>query len=74
MSSNRRVSCFQTDLHIAHPKKEFMLRSTLHAVTGTPRWYLVYFVLAGFDIVTISVSLYLNHRLVGIYSETVAQN
>jgi signal transduction histidine kinase len=31
-------------------------------------------VLAGFDLVTISVSLYLNHRLVGIYTESVAEN
>jgi signal transduction histidine kinase len=39
-----------------------------------PRWHLIYFVLAGFDLLTISVSLFLNHRLVGIYTESVEQN
>jgi len=29
----------------------------------TPRWHLVYFVLAAFDLVTISTTLYLNHSL-----------
>ena len=39
-----------------------------------PKWHLIYFVLAGFDLVTILVSLYLNHRLVDIYTDSVAQN
>lgn len=39
-----------------------------------PRWYWLYFVLAGFDLLTISFSLYLNHRLMTIYAESVRVN
>lgn len=39
-----------------------------------PRWHLLYYVLAGFDLLTISISLYLNHRLAGIYAESVHVN
>lgn len=40
----------------------------------TPRWHLVYFVLAAFDLVTISATLYLNHSLMDIYSESIRVN
>ncbi len=50
------------------------MRRPIRPQTFVPRWHLIYFVLAGFDLVTISVSLYLNHRLVGIYTESVEQN
>ncbi len=39
-----------------------------------PRWYRAYFLLAAFDLVTISISLYLNHRITDIYTESVAVN
>jgi signal transduction histidine kinase/CheY-like chemotaxis protein len=39
-----------------------------------PRWHLIYFVLAAFDIVTITGSLYLNHRIMSIYVESVDIN
>ena len=39
-----------------------------------PRWHLLYYVLAGFDLLTISISLCLNHRLAGIYAESVHVN
>jgi signal transduction histidine kinase/DNA-binding response OmpR family regulator len=39
-----------------------------------PRWHLIYFVLAAFDIVTITGSLYLNHRIMSIYVESVDTN
>lgn len=42
--------------------------------TRKPRWHLIYYVLALFDILAISGSLYLNHKIVNIYMETVEEN
>src|SRR5688572_26087971 len=39
-----------------------------------PRWHLLYFVLAAFDLLTIGVSMQLNHRLMGIYTQSVQMN
>ncbi len=39
-----------------------------------PKWHLVYFVLAAFDLITVSAGLYLNHRLMDIYTQSVAVN
>lgn len=39
-----------------------------------PRWYWLYFALAAFDLLTVSFSLYLNHRLMTIYTESVRVN
>jgi hypothetical protein len=38
------------------------------------RRYLLYFLLAGFDVFAISISLYLNHRIMNIYVRSVAEN
>ena len=38
------------------------------------RWYHLYFLLAAFDLITISVSLYLNHNTLGIYTNSVNDN
>jgi PAS domain S-box-containing protein len=35
---------------------------------------LLYYLLAGFDVVTVSASLYLNHRIMRIYTDSVAGN
>jgi two-component system sensor histidine kinase/response regulator len=42
--------------------------------SAQPRWYLVYFLLAFFDVFTVSMSLYLNHQLAGIYARSVEVN
>jgi signal transduction histidine kinase len=39
-----------------------------------PKWHLVYFALAAFDLLAIAVSLYVNHRIMGIYTESVTAN
>src|SRR5262245_16604774 len=39
-----------------------------------PVWHRVYFLLAAFDVLTVSLSLYLNHRIMGIYTRSVAVN
>ncbi len=39
-----------------------------------PRWHLIYYLLAAFDIVTVSGSLYLNHQIMAIYSGSVDVN
>ena len=41
---------------------------------ATPRWHLVYFLLAAFDILTVCVSLYLNHQMMEIYHDAVTVN
>ena len=43
-------------------------------VKANPRWYWMYFFLAALDVVTVLVSLGLNHRLMTIYTESVAVN
>ena len=39
-----------------------------------PRWHLIYYALAAFDLVTVSGSLYLSHEIMGIYSGSVEVN
>jgi signal transduction histidine kinase len=51
-----------------------LLKRIVSPSSSRPKWHLVYFVQAGFVLVTIFISLYVNHRLVGAYSETVAAN
>jgi signal transduction histidine kinase len=41
---------------------------------GKPRWHRVYYLLVAFDVFTVLVSLYLNHRTVAIYTRSVAVN
>ncbi|NOS73540.1 MAG: response regulator [Methyloglobulus sp.] len=48
--------------------------SSLEAKRATPKWYLVYFLLAAFDLLTVCVSLYLNHRITEIYSDVIQVN
>ncbi len=42
--------------------------------TKRPRWHLIYYLLAAFDILTVSGSLYLNHQIMAIYSGSVDVN
>ncbi len=46
-------------------------RSTRRSI---PRWHLIYFLLAAFDLLTVCVSLYLNHRMMAIYNDAVVVN
>ncbi len=39
-----------------------------------PKWYLLYYLLAAFDVLTVSVGLYLNHRIMDIYTRSVGVN
>jgi PAS domain S-box-containing protein len=39
-----------------------------------PKWRYIYFLLAAFDLVTVSAGLYLNHRIMGIYLHSVEVN
>ncbi len=47
-------------------------RSARHA--GAGRTFLVYFLLAAFDLATVSISLSLNHRIMRIYTESIIVN
>lgn len=38
----------------------------------SPRWHILYYILAAFDVVTIGFSLSLNHQILGIYNESIA--
>jgi PAS domain S-box-containing protein len=42
--------------------------------TKPPKWRYVYFLLAAFDLVTVSAGLYLNHQIMGIYLRSVEVN
>ena len=42
--------------------------------TKPPKWRYVYFLLAAFDLVTVSAGLYLNYRIMGIYLQSVEVN
>src|SRR5262249_15132919 len=44
------------------------------AAPPRPRWHLVYFLLAAFDVFTVSMSLYLNDRIMRIYTRSVEVN
>lgn len=44
------------------------MEMTARSTAGATRWHYVYYALAAFDVLTVSVSLYLNHRLTGLYS------
>ena len=39
-----------------------------------PKWHVIYYLLAAFDILTVSGSLYLNHQVMGIYRDSVHSN
>jgi PAS domain S-box-containing protein len=39
-----------------------------------PKWRYIYFLLAAFDLLTVSAGLYLNHRIMGIYTRSVEVN
>lgn len=41
-------------------------------IEGRPRWYLLYYLLAALDVVTVLASLTLNHRIMQIYVDSVA--
>jgi two-component system sensor kinase FixL len=38
------------------------------------KWHHIYYLLAAFDLATVSFSLYLNHQILGIYTESVIVN
>ena len=40
----------------------------------SPKWHYVYYILAGFNIVTVAASLYMNHNLVKAYEYSAATN
>jgi hypothetical protein len=50
------------------------MKTALNVKPLTRRWLWLYFVLAAFDLLTISFSLYLNHRLVAVYTDAVRVN
>ncbi|MBX7148553.1 response regulator [bacterium] len=42
--------------------------------TNKKTWYWLYFVLAAFDLVTIGISLFLNHQIMGLYQGSIDTN
>jgi len=39
-----------------------------------PKWHHIYFLLAAFDLLTVSTALYLNHLILTIYTDSVEVN
>ncbi len=48
--------------------------SLFRATNGAPRWHLVYFALAAFDLLTVLISLTLSHTLMTMYSQSAETN
>ena len=48
--------------------------SKISKQAGAPRWHLIYYLLAAFDIMTVSGGLYLNHLIMTIYEDSVSVN
>lgn len=48
--------------------------SPSHATEAAPKWHLIYYALAAFDILTISVSLGVSYQIMEIYSQSVSVN
>lgn len=46
----------------------------LRGKNGAPRWHLVYFALAAFDLLTVLISLTLSHTLMTMYSQSAETN
>lgn len=56
---------------------QISLKETMQKISkklDIPRWHLIYYALALFDILTISGSLYLNHQIMNIYEDSVELN
>lgn len=51
-----------------------MTTSALPTNAPQVRWHLLYFVLAGFDVLTVALSLYLNHRIIDIHAQSIQSN
>ncbi|HBE17444.1 MAG TPA: hypothetical protein DEG17_12710 [Cyanobacteria bacterium UBA11149] len=49
-------------------------QSITDKIKSRPKWHLIYYLLAMFDIATISASLYLNHQITSNYAKSVAIN
>ncbi len=45
-----------------------------HVPVARPKWLRMYFVLAGFDLLTVCISLFLNHQIMAIYRVSVDVN
>jgi hypothetical protein len=46
----------------------------LTSIFRKPKWHLIYYILAAFDLATISGSLLLNHEIMGVYTDSVDVN
>ncbi|MGI0487335.1 sensor histidine kinase [Pantanalinema rosaneae CENA516] len=56
--------------------KDWLQRSSAAPVERSrkPKWHYIYYVLAAFDVLAISASLYLNHQITHIYTQSVDIN
>src|SRR3954465_9312249 len=57
----------------ADPRSPHASAAAVHRAKP-PKWHYVYFLLAAFDLVTVSAGLYLNHRIMNIYLRSVEVN
>lgn len=55
---------------MTHPVEPSRVEDSPLATRRRPRWYLLYFALAAFDVMTISLALWINHRLIQVHDET----
>ncbi len=63
-----------TEARSTQSEAENAVASARARARSSPRWYWLYFLLAALDVITVLVSLGLNHRLMTIYEESVSVN
>lgn len=56
------------------PATSQLTDSPLEKTQSRPKWHLLYFVLAAFDVLTVSASLYLNHTIIDQFGAAVSVN
>ena len=62
------------NVSLAHDSSKSPRRRPEAFAKPQSRWYLLYFVLAFFDLMTVCTTLYLNHRVMIIYADSVQVN
>jgi two-component system, NtrC family, sensor kinase len=69
------ISQKPTRLPMRKPKKNLKIKiSTFVNWLAIDKWQYIYYALVAFNLLTVSSSLYLNHRIMGIYTQSIEVN
>jgi PAS domain S-box-containing protein len=62
------------DRQMKSPAKSADTKSSGRQSSSRLKWHFIYYLLAAFNVLAISTSLYLNHRIMSLYTVSVAEN